>query len=107
MFTQCFLPQDSSVVCPVGGGGLGQCDGDSSSNWHMWINQLQRNGPQPVRRQGKASEIVMRGPVGDIARTDGTELGRIFLDYIMRVGWIDIAGQCANTISVRNGACGM
>ena len=28
---------------------------------------------QPVRRQGKASEIVVIGPVGDIARTDGTE----------------------------------
>ena len=28
-------------------------------------------------------------------------------DYILRDGWIDIAGQCANTISVRNGACGM
>ena len=24
----------------------------------------------------------------------------------MRDGWIDITGQCANTISVRNGACG-
>ena len=36
------------------------------------------------------------------------ELGREFLDYILRDGWIDIAGQCANTISVRNsGACGM
>ena len=73
MFTQCFLPQYSSVVCLVGGGGLGQCDGDSSSNWNMWINQLHRNWTQPVRRQGKASEIVVIGPVGDIARTDGTE----------------------------------
>ena len=35
------------------------------------------------------------------------ELGREFLDYILRDGWMDIAGQCANTISVRNGACGM
>ena len=26
-----------------------------------------------------------------------------FLDYILRDGWIDIAGQCANTIRVRNG----
>ena len=34
------------------------------------------------------------------------ELGREFLDYILREGWIDIAGQCANTISVRNRACG-
>ena len=31
-----------------------------------------------------------------------------FLEYILRDGWIDIAGQCANTIRVRNsGACGM
>ena len=38
------------------------------------------------------------------------ELGRAFLDYILRGGWIDhvdIAGQCDNTISVRNGACVM
>ena len=26
------------------------------------------------------------------------ELGRAFLDYILRDGWIDIAGQCANTM---------
>ena len=25
------------------------------------------------------------------------ELGMAFLDYILRDGWIDIAGQCANT----------
>ena len=31
-----------------------------------------------------------------------------FLNYILRDGWIDIAGQCANTIHIRNsGACGM
>ena len=31
-----------------------------------------------------------------------------FFYYILRDGWIDIAGQCDNTISVRNsGACGM
>ena len=36
------------------------------------------------------------------------KLDREFLDYILRDGWIDIAGQCANTISARNsGACGM
>ena len=28
---------------------------------------------QPIRRQGKASDIVVIGPDGDIARTDGTE----------------------------------
>ena len=61
----------SSVVCPVGGGGLGQCDGDSSSSWNMWVNQLQRIGHNQL--EGKASEIVVIGPVGDIARTDGTE----------------------------------
>ena len=31
----------------------------------MWVNQLQRIG--------KASEIVVIGPVWDIAMTDGTE----------------------------------
>ena len=35
------------------------------------------------------------------------ELGREFLDYILRDGWIDIVGQCANTVSVTNGACGV
>ena len=30
------------------------------------------------------------------------KLGREFLDYILKDGWIDIAGQCATTISVRN-----
>ena len=35
------------------------------------------------------------------------ELGRECLDYVMRDGWIDITGQCANTINVRNGAYGM
>ena len=35
------------------------------------------------------------------------KLGREFLDYILRDGWMDITGQCANTISVRNGAYGM
>ena len=34
--------------------------------------------------------------------------GSEVLDYILRDGWIDIAGQCDNTISARNsGACGM
>ena len=58
----------SLVVCPVGGGGLGHCDGDSSS---MWVNQLRRIGQNQL--EGKASEIVVIGPVGDIARIDGTE----------------------------------
>ena len=36
------------------------------------------------------------------------KLGREFLDYILRDGWIDIAGRCANTISDREGgACGV
>ena len=34
---------------------------------------ITKDWTQPVRRQGKASEIVMIGPFGDIARTDGTE----------------------------------
>ena len=35
------------------------------------------------------------------------KVGREFVDYSLRDGWIDIAGQCANT-SVRNsGGCGM
>ena len=55
----------SSVVCPVGGGGLGQCDGDVGKS-------ITKDWTQPVRRQGKPSEIVVIGPVGDIARTDGT-----------------------------------
>ena len=55
-----------------------------------------------------------RGNKKDTTLVDGgasispEELGSEFLDYILRDGWIDIAGQCANTISVRNsGACGM
>ena len=43
------------------------------------------------------------------ASTSPEELGREFLDYILRGGWIDhvdIAGQCDNTISVRNGPVG-
>ena len=71
MFTQCLSTRLSSVVCPVGGGGLGQFDGDSSSSWNMWVNQLQRIGHNQL--EGKASEIVVIGPVGDIVRTDGTE----------------------------------
>ena len=39
--------------------------------------------------------------------TSPEELRREVLDYILRDGWIDIAGQCANTINGRNGACGM
>ena len=34
---------------------------------------ITKDWTQPVRRQDKASEIVVIGPVGDIARTDGTE----------------------------------
>ena len=63
----------SSVACPVGGGGLGQCHGDSSSSWNMWVNQLQRIGHNQIEGLNKASEIVVIGPVGEIARTDGTE----------------------------------
>ena len=55
----------SSVVCPVGGGGLVQLEHVGKSITKDWT--------QPVRRQDKASEIVVIGPVGDIARTDGTE----------------------------------
>ena len=57
-----------SSVCPVGGGGLVQLEHVGKSITKDWT--------QPVRRQGKASgEIVVIhvGPVGDIARTDGTE----------------------------------
>ena len=36
----------------------------------MWVNQLQRIGHN---QQGKASEIVVIGPAGEIAKTDGTE----------------------------------
>ena len=46
----------SSVVCPVGGGGLGQWDGDSLSSWNMWvIKPIGKDGAQPVRvnKQGK------------------------------------------------------
>ena len=39
--------------------------------WNMWINQLQRIGHNQL--EGKASEIVVICPVGDIARTEGTE----------------------------------
>ena len=47
------------------------------------------------------------GYTKDTALVDGSacispeKLGREFLDYILRDGWIDIAGQCANTINVR------
>ena len=57
---------------------------------------------------------MARGNKKDTTLVDGgasispEELGSELLDYILRDGWIDIAGQCANTISVRNsGACGM
>ena len=40
---------------PVGGGGLGQCDGDSSSNWNMWVNQLQRIGHNQL--EGNAMQV--------------------------------------------------
>ena len=43
----------SSVVFPVGGGGLGQCDGDSSSSWNMWVNQLQRIGHNQLENKTK------------------------------------------------------
>ena len=56
----------SSVACPVGGGGLGQCDGDSSSSWNMWVNQLQRIEHNQLEGIHKASQIVVIGPVGDI-----------------------------------------
>ena len=56
---------------PSRGCWVGQCDGDSSSSWNMWVNQLQRIGHNQL--EGKASEIVVIGPVGDIARNDGTE----------------------------------
>ena len=62
----------SSVVCPVGGDGLGQCDGDLSS-WTMWVNQLQRIANNQLQGINRANEIVVKGPVGEIARTDGTE----------------------------------
>ena len=49
-----------------------------------------------------------RGNKKDTTLVDGGASISEFLDYILRDGWIDIAGQCANTISVRNsGACGM
>ena len=55
-----------------------------------------------------------RGNKKDTTLVDGgasispKELGSEFLDYILRDGWIDIAGQRANTISVRNsGDCGV
>ena len=34
---------------------------------------ITKDWTQPIRRPGKASEIVVIGPGGDIARTDGTE----------------------------------
>ena len=34
---------------------------------------ITKDWTQPVRRQGNASEIVVIGPVGHIARTAGTE----------------------------------
>ena len=55
----------SSVVCPVGGGGLVQLE-------HV-VKSITKDWTQPVRRQDKASEIVVIGHVGDIARTYGTE----------------------------------
>ena len=61
-----------SVACPVGGG-LDRCDGDSSSSWNMWVNHLQRFGQHQLEGINKASEIVVIGPVGGIARTDGAE----------------------------------
>ena len=59
----------SPVVCPVGGGGS---NGDSSSSWNMWVNQLQRIGHNQLEGINRASEIVVIFPVGEIARTDGT-----------------------------------
>ena len=53
----------SSVVCSVGGGGLIQLE-------HV-VKSITKDWTQPVRRQDKASEIVVIGPVGDIARTYG------------------------------------
>ena len=37
------------------------------------VRPIGKDWTQPVRRQGKTSEIVIIGPVGDIVRTDGTE----------------------------------
>ena len=37
---------------------------------------ITKDWTQPVRRQGKATDIVVIGPVGDIAGTDGTEWAR-------------------------------
>ena len=54
----------SSVVCLVGGGGLGQSDGDSSSSWNMWVNQLQRSGHNQPEGINMASEIVVICPAG-------------------------------------------
>ena len=45
----------SSVVCSVGGGGLGQCGGDSLSSWNMWVNQLQSIGHKQL--EGKARQV--------------------------------------------------
>ena len=60
----------SSVVCPVGVGGLGQWDGDSLSSWNMWVRQLERIGHSQLEWINRASEIVVLGPVGEIGRTD-------------------------------------
>ena len=46
----------SSVICPVGGGELGQ-----------------RIGHNQLEGINRASEIVVRSPVGAICRTGGTE----------------------------------
>ena len=60
----------SSVVCPVGAGGLGQWVGVSLSSWNMWVSQLERIGNTQLEGINRASEIVVLCPVG---RTDGTE----------------------------------
>ena len=39
----------------------------------MWVNQLQRIGHNQLEGINRASEIVVIGPFGEIARTDGTE----------------------------------
>ena len=50
-----FYHKTHQLYAQVGGGGLGQCDGDSSSNWNMWINQLQRIGHNQL--EGKARQV--------------------------------------------------
>ena len=52
----------SSVVCPVRGGVLGQWEGDSLSSWKMWVS---------VKWEGRHSQLVVLGTVGEIGRTDG------------------------------------